>query len=167
MATITLTRRPAIRTPFVPAISRQAEQLRARMQRLFEEPFGAFFPEAMTFEPFAKNVGWNPATEVNETPTEYTVTAELPGIMPKDVQISFEDGMLSISGEKLEERKEDGAQPQVYERSYGTFQRAFAFPLTVVDDKITAELNNGVLMVHLPKAEKAAPQARKIEITAK
>jgi HSP20 family protein len=98
------------------------------------------------------------------------VTAELPGLDQKDVDVSVEDGLLTIKGEKIQEREEkkerDEEQKKVYlyERSYGSFYRSFALPPAVDAAKVNAVCAKGVLKVHLPKSAEAKPNGRKIEI---
>jgi HSP20 family protein len=127
------------------------------VERAFDEPFAVAG---------AESIGWMPAMEIVETPKELTVTAELAGIDPKDIDVSVDDGVLTVRGEKSEERTEDGTDKKVYlyERNYGCFQRAFALPTTVDGSKITAEVDKGVLKVHLPKSDGAQPKGRKIAI---
>lgn len=135
-----------------------AEQRMSRfIDRVLNEPLSGVSAEA---------IGWMPAMDIVETANELTVTAELAGIDPKDIDVSIEDGVLTVSGEKLEERTKDEAEKKVYlyERSYGSFQRSFAFPTTVDGSKITAEVDKGVLKIHLPKSDGAQSKGRKIEI---
>jgi HSP20 family protein len=127
------------------------------IDRVFNQPFGTLtLPET---------IGWIPAMDVSENEKELTLSAELPGMDQKDVDVSVEDGVLTIKGEKLEERKEDeDKKSYLVERSYGTFHRSFALPPNVNGDKVTAEFDKGVLKVHLPKDAGAKPKGRKVEI---
>jgi HSP20 family protein len=117
----------------------------------------------------AETIGWTPATEMSETPTELSLTAELPGLDKKDVDISVDDGVLTIRGTKTQERTEgkENTQYYVWERSYGTFERSFTLPRTVDASKISAEFEKGVLKVKMPKSEEAKAKGRKIEIATK
>ncbi|NJM29598.1 MAG: Hsp20/alpha crystallin family protein [Rhizobiales bacterium] len=93
------------------------------------------------------------------------VTAELPGVDAKDVDVEFRDGMLTIRGEKKQERQEGGNKNlRILERSYGMFERSFALPVDVEADKIAADFEKGVLKVVLPKAPQAKTQVKKIEV---
>ena len=117
---------------------------------------------------FAQPMSWLPPTDITENDVELTLTAELPGLEQKDVEISIQDGMLLLRGEKTEERKEgDEKRYHLFERHYGAFQRAFTLPRIVDANKITAEFEKGVLKVHMPKTAEAQAKTRKIEIAAK
>ncbi|HVT37982.1 MAG TPA: Hsp20/alpha crystallin family protein [Gemmatimonadaceae bacterium] len=114
----------------------------------------------------AEAVGLFPFVEIAETTEEFTCTAELPGLTQKDVELSFENGMLLIKGEKKDEREIENKRYHVLERAYGSFQRSFTFPASVKSDKISAEFTNGLLTVHLPIAKKPEMEVKKIAITA-
>lgn len=107
--------------------------------------------------------GWTPAMDVRETSEEYQVIAELPGLTSDDVEVTVENGVLSISGEKKEEVEEGaGTDRHLYERRYGRFQRNFSLPRSVDAENVKANFENGLLRVSLPKAAVAKP--RKIKI---
>lgn len=105
---------------------------------------------------------WAPAVDVEETPDELVFRAELPGLSHEDVDVEIEDGVLTIQGEKKYEKREQNAEGLLYERRWGTFNRRFTLPRAVAADGITADLENGVLTVRVPKAEEA--KGRKIEV---
>lgn len=155
---------PLMRTPRRPQMLPLAESflddLPERIRRMFEG--------GMTLEPI-QNVGWMPAIEIMEKNNTLLITAELPGLEAKDVDISLEDDVLTISGEKHEERKEgeEGTQYYVWERRYGSFRRSFTLPSAVDADKITASFTKGVLTVALPKSEKVKTKGKKITVTEK
>jgi len=125
--------------------------------------------EPLATDLLTQPLGWAPVVEASETPDEFTVTAELPGIKMEDVTVECENGTLMIRGSKKEERKEVEADRKfhLWERSYGEFQRSFTFPSAIREDKIIAEYQNGVLTVHLPKTAEAKTRAKKIAITPK
>lgn len=107
---------------------------------------------------------FTPAVSVSETADALVVTAELPGMAEKDIDIQIENGVLTISGEKTEERTEgEESRYHVWERSYGAFRRSFALPRGVAGGDATARFENGVLEVRLAKAPEA--KGRKIEIS--
>ena len=108
---------------------------------------------------------WLPAADVREDENSIDIDIELPGIKPENVNISVEDGVLAVSGEKRTER-EEGAEGEYHsvERRYGAFLRSFQLPQGVDESKITATFDSGVLTVEIPKS--ALPQPRRIQISA-
>ncbi len=105
----------------------------------------------------------NPAVDVTEDDKGYKITAELPGLEEKDVNVTVSGGMLTIKGEKTYEKEEKNKNRHVSERAYGSFERAFALPDGVDADKIGADMAKGVLTVTLPKTAQAAKE-QKIEV---
>lgn len=106
----------------------------------------------------------NPAIDMSENERSYTVTAELPGIMPSDVQITAAEGYVTIKGEKKVEEKEEKKGYFRQECSYGSFQRVIAVPDSANLDKAEANFKNGVLTLSIPKKAGAQSKERKIEI---
>ena len=135
--------------------------LNATTQQLFDEVFGKEFP--------LQAQGWAPAVNVAETKDEFAVTAELPGMKPENVFVDFTDGMLTIRGEKVDEKteKDDDRTYYMWERRFGTFQRTLPFPGGIDEKKIAAEFKDGVLTVKLPKTEEVKPKRQTIPIAAK
>jgi len=105
-----------------------------------------------------------PSMDVKETDKTIEVEAELPGVDEKDVQVTFDDGVLTIQGEKKTEKEETKAGYHVSERSYGSFFRSLELPAGIDADKISANCAKGVLKVTLPKLAGAQTKAKKIEI---
>lgn len=97
-----------------------------------------------------------PAVDVKEKEGGFEITAELPGLDAKNVQVSVQNGVLTISGEKSEEKEEKGKNHFVSERRYGSFERSFQLPEGVEEEKIEANFDKGVLKVTLPKNAEAA-----------
>ena len=118
------------------------------------------FPEILD-EPF----GWMPAFDLVDVNGEFVLTAELPGMVQKDVEIDVVDNVLTIKGEKKQFEHWKEAEYKVAERHYGWFERSFTLPRAVMVEKIHAEFDNGILTVHLPKTEEA--KGRRIKIEAK
>ena len=110
------------------------------------------------FENGAITSAWHPAVDVFEDKDAVKIVAELPGVKPEDVKLSLENNLLTIRGEKKQEAEERSERVHRYERSYGSFERAFVLPSTVDGEKISAEYRNGVLTVSVPKAERARPR---------
>ncbi len=105
---------------------------------------------------------WRPAVELVDVGEELVLTAELPGIDPEKVDVTIEENVLTIRGEKEEKHEEKEPKYHVFERVYGTFERSFTLPPTVETEKIDAEFKNGVVTIHLPKTKKAT--GRKIKL---
>ena len=113
--------------------------------------------------------GWCPAVDVHETKDELVLQAELPGLTSEDVELSVENGVLTISGEKKQEREEgeEGTDYHLVERRYGRFERRFSVPRSVLPEKVKADFANGTLNITLPKAEAAKPRRIPIKTSAK
>ena len=126
--------------------------LRREIDRLFEDTAAG-----------RAGATWMPPVNVRESGNEIALDVELPGINPDHVEITVENGMLTISGEKREERKEgEEGRYHLVERTYGSFSRSFTLPQGVDEEQIDAEFHNGLLTVRIPKA--ALPQPRRIQI---
>ena len=107
---------------------------------------------------------WSPQVDIFENQNEIVLEAELPGMKPEDVNISIENNVLTIHGERKFEKKDEGDNFHRVERSYGSFTRSFTLPPTVSSDRAEAEFENGILRLTLAKREEAKP--RRIEIKA-
>ena len=119
--------------------------------------------EAFSNWPFQQESGsitssWYPACDVFEDKEAVKIVAELPGVKAEDVKLSLENNLLTIRGEKKQEAEERSERVHRYERSYGSFERAFVLPSTVDAEKISAKYENGVLTVVVPKVERARPR---------
>lgn len=101
---------------------------------------------------------WHPRVDVSETETGYEVLVEVAGLSKNDINISVEDGYLTISGERKHEEKSEKKNYRRIERSYGKFERSFHLPDEVKSDEIKANYKNGVLKVEIPKTEKQLPK---------
>lgn len=133
----------------------ELERMTNRLTRLFDEPWSGPSP--------VDGGAWMPAVNVEETPDELVLTAELPGMGHDDINLEVENNVLTLSGEKRGETEEDkDRRYHVWERTYGSFQRSFTLPRTVDPERIEARFENGILHVHMPKQEQA--KGRKITI---
>ncbi len=149
------------------------EDLRREVDRLFEDfNQGGWFrplrPRMPSLEPlFRADIEWNaPAVDIAETDKAYEITAELPGIDAKNVEVTLRNGNIVIKGEKQQEKEEKAKDYYVHERQFGSFERAFALPDGVDPDKIAASFNKGVLTVTLPKTASAQKPEKKIAVKA-
>ena len=120
--------------------------------------------------PFATGAAWTPirrpATDIFETESEVKIQVELPGMTANDVQLTLENGTLTIRGEKAFDSDLKEEQFHRIERRYGTFSRSFSLPPTVDPGKVAAEYKNGVLTIKLPVREEAKPRQIKVDVTA-
>jgi HSP20 family protein len=133
--------------------------LQREVDRLFDE-----FAHGFGTLSGATNGNLMPSTDISETDKEFAITTELPGLERKDVEISLEDNVLTIRGEKKMETSpnDKNKNEHVSERSYGVFYRVFELPVTVDPNSVQATMSNGVLKITIPKP--APTQSKKIEI---
>jgi HSP20 family protein len=106
---------------------------------------------------------WVPAVDIKEDKECFTITADLPGVNAKDIEVHAENGMLTIRGERDSQKKEEHEGYKRIERSYGSFFRRFTLPDTADTDKISAKSDNGVLTVTIPKHERMQPRKIAVE----
>jgi len=138
--------------------------LHREMNRIFED-----FARGFDVAPWAggSGDGWafQPSLDVHETDDEIRVTADLPGLEEKDIDLSVQSGMLTLRGERRHEHEErKGDVTHRVERSYGSFQRSVSLPCEVDMEKTEATFKNGVLSVILPKAASARRNVRHIDV---
>ena len=145
--------------------------LRREMDQLFEDFFSrAMTPwgRAMEFEPFRRVEGAfrlaAPAVDLVEREKEYVVTAELPGLDEKALEVNLSGDTLTIRGRKEQEHKEERENYRMSERRFGSFQRSLRLPQDVDSEKIDAQFAKGVLTVTLPKSEEALKKQKKIDV---
>ncbi len=112
-------------------------------------------------EPTRRGVQYRPVVDILETEDELRVLADMPGARPEDIEINFESGVLTIHG-RVEQRQSEQAEYVLREYGVGDFFRAFEVSESIDSSRISADYSDGVLVLHLPKAEKA--RARKIEV---
>jgi HSP20 family protein len=157
----------------VPQMWQPFEGLRQEVDRLFDD-FGRGFWRPFGRSPFAAEPLFRreltlptmPAVDVVESEKAYELTAELPGMDEKNIEVKVVNGSLTINGEKQEEKEEKKKDYYLQERNYGSFERSFGIPEGVDADKIEASFKKGVLTVTLPKKAEAQKPAKKIEVKA-
>jgi HSP20 family protein len=150
------------------------ESLRREVDRLFEtfdrDLWRSPFRRSMVdIEPFWRRdskLAASPAVDIVEKDNAYQVTAELPGMDEKNIEVKLDNGGLTIKGEKQEEKEEKKKGYHLQERRYGSFERYFTVPKDVDADKIEANFKKGVLTVTLPKKPEAQKPAKKIDVKA-
>jgi HSP20 family protein len=152
---------------------RPFESLRREIDRVFEDFDGGFWPSSFPRslfdgKPFERvSSAWNaPAVDIVEKEKSHEISAELPGLDEKEIEVNVANGGLTITGEKREEKEEKEKDYYLKERRYGSFKRYFALPDGVDADKIEASFKNGVLTVSLPKKPEAVQSEKKIEVKA-
>jgi HSP20 family protein len=107
---------------------------------------------------------WAPAADVSETDAEYIIKAELPEVRKEDVSITVQDGVLTLAGERRQEKREEQEKVHRIERHYGAFARRFALPENADEQGIKAESRDGVIVIHVPKQRVIEPQPRQIQV---
>lgn len=112
-----------------------------------------------------ESVGWTPACDIYEDEDSVTLRFELAGVDPKDVDVRFENGVLTVRGERKLEAEDKRENYHRVERSYGTFTRSFSLPGTLDPERIKAESKHGVLAITLPKRAEAKPRAIQVKVT--
>jgi HSP20 family protein len=161
-------------SPSSPQPWRPFESLRREVDRLFDDfsggiwrsPFGRSFFDVEPFRRAQATLGAVPAVDVTQTDKGYEITAELPGMEEKDIDVKLTNGVLTIRGEKRDEKEEKKNDYYVRERSFGSFERSFQVPENVDTDKVSASFKKGVLTVMLPKSAEAQKAEKKIEVKA-
>ncbi|HEV7671333.1 MAG TPA: Hsp20/alpha crystallin family protein [Thermoanaerobaculia bacterium] len=138
-----------------------ADVTRTRFNRMIEDAFGDLFSPVVRGEEVS-NRNWLPAVDVAETPDALTLYAELPGLSREDVDITLENNVLSVRGERKFEKDVKEESFHRIERAYGAFSRTFTLPSNVKNDGVEATFKDGVLTIRIPKVEEAKP--RKIAI---
>ncbi len=133
-----------------------------RLNHVLDQAFNGW-PFANGSDSFAPSA-WVPSTDIVEAGEGLKISLELPGLKPEDVKISLENFVLTVKGEKKQQVEEKGTVYR-YERSYGSFERAFTLPNTVDADKVSASFENGVLTVSIPKSEKAKPREIQVKVS--
>lgn len=139
---------------------RELEEMTERLNRVFARPSArtAGGKEHLTV------ADWIPTVDISETDQEYLIKAELPEVKKEDVRVTVEDGVLTIQGERHQEKEDKDRKYHRVERSYGTFIRSFTLPESVDETGVKAEYKDGVLNLHLPKVEKVKPKAIEVKV---
>ena len=138
--------------------------LQGEIDRLFDDFTRGWPTMTRDWPTMARTSELMPSMDVTETDKEIEITAELPGLAEKDVQVNVADNVLTIKGEKKSEKEEKDKNYRMFERSYGAFSRTLDLPAGINPDTIKASLSNGVLKVTVPKP--AAAQVKKVEVKA-
>lgn len=108
---------------------------------------------------------WSPLVDITEDEKEYVIKAELPEVKKEDIKLNVQDDVVTITGERKYEKEEKGKKYHRVERSYGSFMRSFTLPENADGTKVSAEYKDGLLMVRLPKSEKAKPKSIEVKVS--
>src|SRR5205809_7642947 len=133
--------------------------LRDEIERLFEAPLAELTRTSQLLS------GWTPAVDLYEDKDNVFVKAELPGMKKEDIEVSFHNGTLSLSGERKSGEKHEDAEVYRSERFFGRFQRTVTLPTPVAADKVKAQYKDGILTVTLPKTEEAKPKQIDVNVS--
>ena len=133
---------------------REMMALRSSMDRMFDESLSSMRHSSRDNGESAFSL----AVDVTEDENEYVIQASTPGICEEDLEITLENNVLTVSGEFKSEIEKEGAQYLVRERRTGQFRRSITLPATIDESAVSAQFNDGVLSIHLPKAEVAKPK---------
>ena len=137
---------------------RELAGLQERMNRIFDDTLSG----TSRRDDEALAPAWTPPVDVLEKKDRIVLTAELPGFTEEQIRLRFEDGVLTLDGERRFEKEVDEARYHCVERSYGRFSRSFRLPANVDEEGISATVVNGLLVVELPKREEARPKSIRI-----
>jgi HSP20 family protein len=137
--------------------------------RDIDDVFDRFFADTLRRQPrqvaqAKQGYDWAPVADVTESESEYLIKAELPEVRKEDLSITVQDGVLTLTGERKQEKREDTAKVHRVERFYGTFARRFALPENADEQSIRAESRDGVVLIHIPKQKVVQPQPRQITV---
>ncbi len=132
------------------------------MEEMFRQ-YSPFFNRPLRREG-GDMIEWTPLADVSETDKEFLIKAELPEVKKEDVKVTLQDGALTISGERKQEKKQKGENEIRVESFYGSFSRTFSLPDNADTKGIRAEAKDGVLRVHVPKVEGTKSMATQIEV---
>jgi HSP20 family protein len=138
---------------------RDLEDAQMRLNRFFTD-----LPMSRTEREGPVFADWAPAVDVQESDQEYLIKAELPEMKKDDVKVHVLEGVLTIEGERTQDKEEKGKKFHKVERSYGKFVRQFALPSEVDAAKVQADYKDGVLSVHLPKTASVKPTAVTVKV---
>ena len=143
------------------SLSSFQNEMHRLMEDFFSNPWSGFSPLT---EDVRKTIEWKPRINVSETEKEYRVSAELPGLEEKDIDITLDDNVLFIKGERQFKKEDEGENYHHVESVYGSCQRTIPFNKTIDPEKVSARFENGVLNIKLEKASDDKNGARKINI---
>ncbi|MDD5385057.1 MAG: Hsp20/alpha crystallin family protein [Gallionella sp.] len=140
---------------------RELEDVTNRLNRIFGQPL----VRAESGQNMLAVADWAPSVDISETDTAYLIKGEIPGVKKEDVKVTIQDGMLTIQGERKQEKEEKGKKFHRVECSYGSFTRSFRVPGDADENSVKAEFKDGMLNVTLAKSEKAKPKSINVSVS--
>ncbi len=138
---------------------RELSRLTNEMERLFGDMIGRRPGQEQV-----ATAAWAPPVDIRETKEALELTVELPGIDPQNVEVTVDNGVLSIRGERTVEKAAEDSVYHRVERSYGAFERRFALPRSVDPERVQASYRHGLMVLTVPKREEAKPRSVKVKI---
>jgi HSP20 family protein len=142
---------------------REMDRMDRTFDRMMHRAFAGFSRMPSVGEGGAA-LEWAPSADISETDKEYLIRAELPAVKKEDVKVTVDAGMITIEGERKQQKEQKGERYHQIESFYGSFSRSFALPEDVNVDAIKCEDKDGVLTVHLPKSETRKSQPKQINV---
>jgi len=138
----------------------------AEMDAIFSRltPSGSSRWPRISLEGNGRKLEWSPSADISETDKEYVIRAELPAVKKEDVQVTLDDGMITIKGERKQQTEDNKEKFHRVESFYGTFERSFSLPDNINADGVRCESKDGVLTVHIPKTEMAKQKPKHISV---
>lgn len=142
--------------PFV-----ELEDVSKQLNRIF----GRFPARTEPVRELLATADWAPSVDITETDTAYLIKGEIPGVNKEDVKVNIENGLLTMSGERRQEKEEKGKKLHRIERSYGSFMRSFRLPDNIDEAAVKAEFKDGMLNVTLPKTTQPRNRAISVNVS--
>lgn len=140
---------------------RELEEVSNQLNRMF----GRASAPSASDNGMLKVADWAPSVDISETDSAYLIKGEIPGVKKEDVKVTIQDGMLTIQGERKQEKEEKGKKFHRVECSYGSFVRSFRVPDDADENKVKAEFKDGMINVTLPKSAKAKTKAINVSVS--
>ena len=136
----------------------------ADVEAIFSRMMPARWPRPSAEGNGGRTVEWSPAADISETDKEYVIRAELPAVRKEDVQVTLDNGIITIRGQRRQRTEDKNEKFHRVESFVGTFERGFALPENVNPEAISCESKDGVLTVHLPKSEVKSKEPKRISV---
>jgi HSP20 family protein len=118
----------------------------------------------LSLESSSRKLEWSPSADISETDTEFVIRAELPAVKKEDVQVTLDEGMITIKGERKQHKDDKNEKYHRIESFYGSFERCFSLPDNVNSDAIRCDSKDGILTVHIPKSETQKAKSKQISV---